>query len=838
MEAFLIFLALILVFYHHYTIKSLFEAQRRDMYNMEGRLIQRIKEQGVPKEVIAENVVSNNAEVEIEKEVEKQITPETEPKLAPTTLEIISENLEVLEVEKESVFGEPIKFFELPIDSTSGDEEEYEEPTFESEEIPKSYETEPLSWFESFSRRNPDLERFIGENLISKIGIAILVLGIGFFVKYAIDQNWINEIARVGIGFLAGGALLALSNKLRKTFTAFSSVLVAGGVAVFYFTLSIAFQDYHIFSQITTFVLMCVVTGFSVFISLRYDRQELAILSLIGGFIAPLLVSTGEGNYIVLFTYLLILDASLLVLAFYRNWSILNGVTYFLTVLMYGTWFKQNVLVEDSTKEIPFLGALLFATAFYVVFTLSNLINQLKEKQAFRPYELSLILSNTFLYFTCGLSILSLYNPAFKGIFAISLAAFNFIITYYISRQNRVDKNLFYLLIGVTLTFVTLAAPLQLNGNYITLFWAAEASMLLWLAQKSNLTIYRFVSIPIMLLGIISMFMDWNQVYGQMENLRPIFNPAFISSMSIILSMLLYLYFLKQESETSHKFLELNLNRDTHITATSLLLLPIMYFAGYTELDYHLNQFLAMSIQVGAIEFLYHLVFTSIVLFLCKKNYSQYFKNLIMPVGVLNLLGYSYYFGLSYIREINYLIDAPNVLPYVYIVHYFCLIPFVYQMVLLYKPLKLEWYKGTAWLLTLMLCFLLSSELQWQVLSFNLTNIQAQVASALENNPLLGYEMIAKLSQSINKTAYPILWGLLAFVLLSFGIRRAYQPLRIAALALIGLTILKLFVYDIRNVSEGGKIAAFILLGIVLLIISFTYQKIKSILLDETPNKE
>jgi uncharacterized membrane protein len=137
-----------------------------------------------------------------------------------------------------------------------------------------------------------------------------------------------------------------------------------------------------------------------------------------------------------------------------------------------------------------------------------------------------------------------------------------------------------------------------------------------------------------------------------------------------------------------------------------------------------------------------------------------------------------------------------------------------------------------------MLCFLLSSELQWQVLSFNLTNIQAQVASALDNNTILGYEMIAKLSQSINKTAYPILWGLLAFVLLSFGIRRAYQPLRIAALALIGLTILKLFVYDIRNVSEGGKIAAFILLGIVLLIISFTYQKIKSILLDETSNKE
>jgi uncharacterized membrane protein len=73
-------------------------------------------------------------------------------------------------------------------------------------------------------------------------------------------------------------------------------------------------------------------------------------------------------------------------------------------------------------------------------------------------------------------------------------------------------------------------------------------------------------------------------------------------------------------------------------------------------------------------------------------------------------------------------------------------------------------------------------------------------------------------------------------VLLSFGVKRAYKPLRISALALIGVTIIKLFVYDIKNVSEGGKIAAFILLGLVLLIISFTYQKIKSIILDEDLN--
>ncbi|HEX6225006.1 MAG TPA: DUF2339 domain-containing protein, partial [Chryseolinea sp.] len=99
-----------------------------------------------------------------------------------------------------------------------------------------------------FFERNPDLEKFIGENLANKIGIGVLVLGIGFFVKYAIDQEWINEIGRVFIGILCGALLLGIAHKMRKSFAAFSSVLVGGGLAVLYLTIAIAFHDYHIFS--------------------------------------------------------------------------------------------------------------------------------------------------------------------------------------------------------------------------------------------------------------------------------------------------------------------------------------------------------------------------------------------------------------------------------------------------------------------------------------------------------------------------------------------------------------------------------------------------------------
>ena len=168
------------------------------------------------------------------------------------------------------------------------------------------YVAKPSFW-ENFKEKNPDLEKFVGENLISKIGILILVLGISYFVKYSIDQGWISEPLRVAIGMLAGSLVLGVAHKLRQNFAAFSSVFVAGAVAIFYFTIAIAFHDYKLFSQEVAFGIMVLITAFAAVITVFYNRLELGILTLIGGFAVPFMVSTGAGNYAVLFSYILIL---------------------------------------------------------------------------------------------------------------------------------------------------------------------------------------------------------------------------------------------------------------------------------------------------------------------------------------------------------------------------------------------------------------------------------------------------------------------------------------------------------------------------------------------------
>ena len=123
-------------------------------------------------------------------------------------------------------------------------------------------------------KKETDLEKFIGENLANKIGIAVLVLGISFFVKYAIDKNWIKESGRVIIGLIAGGILIGIAHRIRNTYRSFSSVLMGGGITVFYFTIAFAFHQYELIGQKTAFGIMILITAFAVLLALYYDRLE------------------------------------------------------------------------------------------------------------------------------------------------------------------------------------------------------------------------------------------------------------------------------------------------------------------------------------------------------------------------------------------------------------------------------------------------------------------------------------------------------------------------------------------------------------------------------------
>ena len=140
-------------------------------------------------------------------------------------------------------------------------------------------------------------------------------------------------------------------------------------------------------------------------------------------------------------------------------------------------------------------------------------------------------------------------------------------------------------------------------------------------------------------------------------------------------------------------------------------------------------------------------------------------------------------------------------------------------------------HKLAIWIAVFLLVLLASTEVILQ-------GIYLMDFSSTEETFAANYRLISTGQYKIIKTGLPVLWGILSFVLLLWGIKKQLKSLRIIALTLLGITIVKLFAYDISNVSETGKIIAFILLGILILIISFIYQKIKVLVIDEEKTTE
>jgi len=663
-----------------------------------------------------------------------------------------------------------------------------------------------------------DLEKFIGENLINKIGIGILVLGIAYFVRYAIDKNWIGEVGRVAIGMLSGGLLTLLAHKIRKSYQAFSSVLVGGAMAVFYYTISIGFHDYSLFSQPVAFGIMVLITGFSVLLSIGYDKKELAILAIIGAFSTPLMVSNGAGNYIILFTYLGIVNIGMLVLAYFKKWNVIHILSFAFTAILYGAWFIKDIV--DGVFP-PFQGAFLFASLFYVIFFLMHIINNVKEKRKFKGYEFGLMLVTTALYYVAGMSIFHFADhDNWRGLFTVSLGAFNLLFAYPLLKKNNVDKSLVYLLIGVVLTFISLAAPVQLSGNHITMFWVTEMIVLLWLGQKSNIQFLKLSSLIIFSLMLISLLMDWQQIYFnyKVQSLAIITNKGFITTAFSIVGVWVYSRILNHEKEE-------NLFPEVHVNflknCSKVLLASLIYLIGLMELSFQLNtraSYDALTI-LSALGYSYlYIIGLSIY---AKRTANIFLEKGIAIVSLALLLIYPFFNELEQVVRDNYIMG--NYYLGTMVVLYVNLILIVLIGFRFVKDIR-KWFglrsdlgKATVWGLSFLGLIVASLQLNHQtvLLFFNYTT---------ENLNFINKQTV--------KIGYPIVWGISAFILMLVGMKYKYRTLRIISLSVFSIILLKLFLFDIKGASEAGKIAAFILLGVLLLVISFMYQKLKNLILD------
>ena len=670
---------------------------------------------------------------------------------------------------------------------------------------PKPREPKP-SFFES----HPDLEKFIGENLINKIGIAILVLAIGFFVKYAIDNDWVGPIGRVGIGVVCGAILIGIAHRLRNSYKAFSSVLVGGGLAVFYFTITLAFHQFNLFSQTVAFIILIVITIFAVVLSLLYDKQELAVIALVGGFASPFMVSTGHANYDALFIYLLILNTGLLVISYFKAWRVLNIISFVFTVIVFASVLY---MLTAPSYHIGFI----YASIFYVLYFIINVAHNVKENKKFIASDFTILLSNTALYFAAGLYLLTVMKEEqFRGLFCISLGVVNLVLSYVLFRNRKVDTNILYLLIGITLTFISLAAPIQLHGHSITIFWASETVLLYWLYQRSSIQLMKLTSLLLWVAMLLSLLMDWYQIYVDNDlSLTVIANKGFITTLvAAISSYLLSVLVSKDKAPAPQEFAI-----DRHvfsITALALLFLSGLFEVNHQFVHHFPNtplNILYMMLYTPAFVYVYYLASLKVK----ALNFNEKIRLAILLICVTVYLALTpQFFDLQRLMLEQHKVPAGH-----FTAHW---IAAIFVGLLFYRIIRLSQKNLDAgmkvlftWLISAAVVLFLSLEI-----------------SLLSNLLFYGNShSINRIETVYIKTGLPILWGLLSFALMWLGMRHKLKVMRIVSLSLFSLTLLKLFLFDINNIPVAGKIAAFFCLGIILLVISFMYQKVKKIIVDD-----
>jgi len=192
-----------------------------------------------------------------------------------------------------------------------------------------------------------NLEDFIGTNLINKIGILILIIGISIGTKFAIDRDLISPLVRLILGYVLGAGLLFFAYRLKRNYHNFSAVLCSGAMAILYFMTFAGVVFLDLISITPAFIVMVVVTVFTVYQALAYDRQVIAILGLVGAYAIPFLIGDDPDAYVFLFSYIAIINAGILVIAIRKYWKLLFYTAFTLHLHRYThQTFKLNLFAR------------------------------------------------------------------------------------------------------------------------------------------------------------------------------------------------------------------------------------------------------------------------------------------------------------------------------------------------------------------------------------------------------------------------------------------------------------------------------------------------------------
>lgn len=677
-------------------------------------------------------------------------------------------------------------------------------------------------------RTSSELEALIGGKLLNRIGAIAMIIAVGFFLKYAFDNNWINEWTRVSMGAAFGVGLLFLANHFhRKELTVFAQGLVGVGVSSLYLSVYAAYNFYQLMPQLPAFGLMMGITVIAFLQALKYDSLAAAVMATAGGFLTPLLLPTAHPNEVGLFTYMALLDVGILILVVAKErWVLIEQLARIATYLIYFSWFQEYYQQSDMALtlfHLTLFWSLFFGGEFYKLFT---------QKLQHRTWLTAGSIMNALAFFIGLMMIIDGPYHEHSGWVTFLLGTVYFGAYQFLRKQGKTDKllEIHYLLSAITLLIIS--TGLQFKQYDLVASWSIQAGILVWCGVRwrmrfvtiSAISLYAITLLELMICHTFPTY-DYTSLYRFVLNERSFGMWVFILSMfsasldvrkldvTPFKTLCSYLFtygwvaliFTWLSIETNDYFgMYINYNNAVEVWTKAHYRLEMAF--GYVWASYGLLLFLGALWRKNR-TVLQASMFVTLAACICVGINSMMYKPIMDFVLLLNIRA-----GL--------------------LVYMFLVLGIQYSM--LRKQELIHRYIGNAYgIVLLLLVFELLSVETFAYYEQLIVEFGSRTGTQYyDSNYMIALNNTRQLMLSV-------VWLVYSILMMVIGFWRKKRGLRLASITLSGMVILKVFIFDLHFLTLLNRIISFFGLGVILLLTSYIYQRYKHILLsDESAHGE
>jgi uncharacterized membrane protein len=320
----------------------------------------------------------------------------------------------------------------------------------------------------------------LGGNSVVRVGILILFFGVAFLLKYAADNSLLPvefRLAGVAVGAIV---LLGIGWRLRDKRPGYALVLQGGGVGVLYLTVFAATRMVPLLTPGMAFPLLVLICALAAGLAVKQNAPALAFTGSAGGFLAPILISTGQGSHVALFSYYALLNAGIFAIAWFRAWRALNLLGFVFTFGIATAWgaLRYEPALLKSTE--PFL------ILFFLMYVGIALLYALRRHVSLKHYVDGTLVFGTPLV-AMGLQAALVHHIPFAMAWsAAALAAFYLGIAAWLAPKRARLGLLFESMFALGVIFITLAIPLAFDGRTTSAVWAVEGAAVVWASVRQQ----------------------------------------------------------------------------------------------------------------------------------------------------------------------------------------------------------------------------------------------------------------------------------------------------------------------------------------------------------------